>query len=306
MIFFKRQRVFCSKIVIFTIALVAFTLTQSIMNINDKKPVAILLTGTGSSGKTSTTEAFKELCGDKYAIVNIDDFVDGKEWEAIRTGFAIEWGWDSNSKISFGEFIGNYLGQQNRENDRKKFVKALHDGQVRYIQDKALLGGNIVVDTVDPYVYDNLSTIVSDHACVKVLLYCPLSIIGQRFEKRNALNDPDEYRDFWTAFYAFPIAYKIQVTASASDTVVDRITYSDDFKQFLLDGIESVRKHHWSVHHSPEESAAFEDFYRDFLHILEEQKEVIVVAQKQYDLVINTGINLPGQAAKKIVDFCIL
>jgi chloramphenicol 3-O-phosphotransferase len=285
-----------------TIVLVAFASIQSIMTVGAvKNPVAVLLTGTSSAGKTSTTKALKKQYGDSYTIINYDDFLDGKDWEKIKEALALKWGWDNASGVDLGSFIESYLNDSTKVEDRKVFENALNGGGVQYIQERALLSKNIVVDTTQAYVYENFSTIISADRFIKVLLYCPLSMIGQRIEKRNASGDFDEFRDLWQPFLAFPDVYKIQ--ESADEIVVDTIVYSDQLKQLLISGIEGVKKCHFSAYDSPEELKAFETFYADFLKKLEDHHEVVITTRIPFDLVINTGTNSPDQAAKSIVDF---
>ena len=268
---------------------------------NSQKSVAILLTGTGSSGKSSTTRSIEKQSGDSYKVINIDDFIDGNDWENIKKQLAVEWGWNEVDGIDLGDFIGNYLDQANREEDRKKFDDALQNGAVQYCRNKVESSKKVVIDTVQPYFYHNFSTIVSNSLPVKVLLYCPLSIIGERIASRNLLEDSNEHRDVWCPFLAFTVIYKIQ--EFDDEIVVDRIVYSDQLKQLLLDSVDMVKKFHFSTYDSPEELASFENFYAKFLQKLEEQKEVVIVLRWHCDLVVNTGINSPDEVAKIIIDY---
>ena len=286
------------------VALMVFTPIQSIISVNaTENPIAVLLTGTSSSGKTSTTKALSKLWGDSYAIVNIDDFVDGKDWECIKEKLSIEWGFDKSDGSDLGSFIENYLGQSDRQVERQLFQSAFQNGLVEYIQHIASSSKNIVVDTVDPYIYDNFSIILPNSHIVKVLLYCPLSVIGQRIEKRNMSDNLDEHRDLYAPFLAFPRMYKIK--ESDDEIVVDKIVYSHQLKQLLVNGIDSAKKDYFSTYDDPEGLADFEKFYKNYSDKLEEEKEIVVVTRTPFDLVINTDVHSPDEAAKIIVDFVV-
>jgi len=284
----------------------------------------ILVAGPSSSGKTSTINELKKIYGKSHQVVKMDgDF----DFDAVREKQAIELGWNPE-KATFNDFMAEYVLKQTGKATSLLgigefctdpiMLKEMRDKRLRaffqHIHDVAIKSENVIVDTVFVYAddYEMFFDVMHDQRIAKILIYLPLEAIAQRVETRNNSGDK---RSVFQAINQFPAFYKVK--ESDTEPIVDVIR-SNSTKQFLKKILDddyrrsmqdadyyAMVRYGLSQHDISELKIEFYAFYRAFVERfkLETSKTVVLVPQREWDLVVNTSIHSPEEAAQIIVEY---
>lgn len=239
-----------------------------------KHGTIVLLNGTSSAGKSSIVQSLSHMYGDMYEVANGDTFLETysftKEQESMPTD------------ILQRQILGDLF---------------LHVNKL------AAEGKNVLVDVVefDDH-YDYYCSILDCKNVIKILVYCPPDVLVDRVAERNRLGEEKEKRPLNLSFAQFKNIYKVQ--ESADERVVDRIATSC-IKYGLDKAVEEIRQ---LMKESGQqdieaniESGVVKPFSEQFN--LDTAQEIVLVPKHHWDLVVNTGIQSPQEAAQTIAAF---
>jgi tRNA uridine 5-carbamoylmethylation protein Kti12 len=227
----------------------------------------ILLNGTSSSGKTSIIKELQAMYGD-YQTLDIDTFQ------------------------------AQYEVDHPIKNAKEEYMREMMTAFFSTAHQLALDGKNVFVDTVqfDEH-YDHYCSILNNKKTLKILVYCPLDVMVDHVEKRNKSNDKQERRTLSQALPQFKDIYKLQ--EFKDEIVVDTIP-TDRMKHGLNIAVEEVRALNKASGLDPETN--INPFVADFTEQfkLNSLKEIVLVAQHPWDLIVNSSTHSPKEIAQII------
>jgi chloramphenicol 3-O-phosphotransferase len=229
----------------------------------------VLFNGTSSAGKTSIVKELQKIHGDSCLVISSDDFID------------------------------TYLDEHPAPDDTVpqeeclEFYIKLYDSFYQHAKDRAHSGRNVFVDTIrfdDDH--ERYSAILDGSKLIKVLVYCPLSMIFKRVAQRNSSGGPKEQRQAFYAFDQFLYSYKLQ--KFEHEKVIDRIKSSD-----LLDALKRARLD--AGEDTLNNKLVYDKLVEKFK--LTTLNEVILVPEFQYDIIINSNNHTPQEIAELITRY---
>ena len=267
---------------------------QGLLVTHVKPGRVILLDGTSSVGKSAIIGEFKKL-HPEYAIIKVDDW-----FPLDLTNVAQVYGWAQDSHLDPWTFVRNYLIEKNKtyyldtEVRREMFASMPTRGYFEAAKKESLQGDNVIIDTVleDMAQYQLFDKTFQGLPVTKVLVYCPLDILLERVEKRNASHDISEHRTAFLSFEQFPVMYKVQ--ASANELLVDTVK-TETMRQALDKAVQDL------VATGIAEGyvlvlAQFKQRFVDHFE-LDTREDINLAPARAYDLVINSGVGSPSELA---------
>jgi uridine kinase len=236
--------------------------------LSTKPGMIVLLNGTSSAGKTSIVQELQKIYGDSYECIIGDEFI--KTYEI------------SHPK---SESITNDMYQVQVISAMCKDAKQI-----------ALQGKNVFIELVQfDENYKNYCSILECEKIIKILVYCPLDILVDRLAKRNQAAELKV--DLLTPLQLFTAIYKLQ--ESETEPVVDQIK-TNRMKYALQAATQEINKQiqEAGLQISFEQDPFCKNFIKQFK--LDGVKEIVIVPQHHWDLIVNTAINSPAEIAKII------
>jgi predicted kinase len=278
-----------------------FILILSSCVLRQSQSIIILITGTSSAGKSSVIYELKKLYANRHRIIKFDDF-DSQEAKRQK---AIVWGW--NQKGDFKAFLkerrlhtSSIPSEFSPYDANKELHNAVYESFFKYAKEISLQGAPLIVDTTFEHTgqRDLFEKMMQGSTIINVLLYCPLDIIEQRVQARNAAGKPEEQRHALQALLQFPAFYKLKETDD--EPVVDTISskqLQETAQRIIKDYIKLQGKEI-----SKELKYDLDEFYKHFVaHFkLGKSKEIILTSQGLYDLVLNSSTMTSQDIAKSI------
>lgn len=265
---------------------------------SEKTGKIILFNGVSSSGKSAILNKLSSL-NKKYVVLKIDNWFP----DALKKK-ALELGWDPASGIDPWFYLHQYM---TNKTNIYYFDVALREqlfndsyGFYKKANDIAMTGTNVIIDTVLEYpkAYAQFDTFFKNEKVLKILVYCPMDILLQRVETRNASKVIEEQRLAFQSFEQFPAMFKVQ--EDADDQVVD-IVQSSILVLALQKAIEDLHINNVPDPYLPKLAEFKQTFIREFK--LDVKDQITLAARHKYDLIINSGIHSPRYLAEQITHF---
>ncbi len=260
------------------------------------KGKVILLDGTSSVGKSAIIEEFRKL-HPEYQIVKVDDWfpLDLKE-------IAERLGWSGDSAVNPWQFLKDYYISKDQyyldTRLRTEIFKGMKSrGYMDEAKKRALHGNNVIIDTVleDSTQYAIFEETFKDVPTEKVLVYCPLAILFDRVEKRNASADAAEHRTAFLSFEQFPALYKVRT--SDSERLVDTVS-TQELASLLGKSLEQLRALGIPAGYESELAQFEEQFISHF--DIKNRDKIELTPTRLYDRVLNSGSASPSQLAQEL------
>ncbi|MFA6066080.1 MAG: AAA family ATPase [Candidatus Babeliaceae bacterium] len=257
----------------------------------------ILLNGVSSSGKSAIIHAL-HASHKNIKILKVDDW-----FPDILKNVAQEHGWQENSNICPWLYLHTATTEQTGKYyfDVELREKLFNNSHKLYEQAKnfASEGQNVIMDTVLEYEkeYTRFDNFFRNEKVIKILVYCPLDILLQRVEQRNACGIVSEQRTAFQSFEQFPALFKLQ--EHAHEPVLD-IVKSTVIKQALEKAIQDLIKNTIAAPYLPKLDEFRKKFSQQFK--LDEQETITLVPRHAYNLILNSYHNSPQQSAQKILE----
>jgi chloramphenicol 3-O-phosphotransferase len=263
---------------------------------NKSEGSIILLNGVSSSGKSAIINELIKL-NTSLKVLKIDDwFPDALIQKAISLG------WQEKSGLNPWFYLHEHAYKTTQQYYFDTELRHLLFNETTDFYQKAkaisLQGHNVIIDTVLEYEkeYDTFNSFFIENKLLRVLIYCPMNVLLERVEKRNKSGIAEEYRNAFQSFEQFPAMFKPR--ENSSENIVDMVE-SEILKEALEKSIQRLIDNKIPDPYLPKLHAFKNDFIRKFK--LDEQKEIALVTQHKYDLVLNSSLSSPHESAKKIL-----
>lgn len=223
----------------------------------------VLINGTSSVGKSAIIRELQKDCGAQCRSIKLDDFF---EYYQIK-----------HAVFDLGEYLKKEGNEHLIFSSFYIYCRQLADsGYITYV-DTVLLENE----------YEKYIPLLGK--AHKVLIYCPLDIAVERVIERNKSGNPLEKRGVNQPVGQFTGIYKLQETVD--EKTVD--TIAPQRMLFVLDEAINELKE-LKVPQKEREQLRF-DFIKQFK--LDTLKEITIATKRPWDLVVNTGVNSPADAA---------
>ena len=261
------------------------------------KGIISLLNGASSSGKSAL---LKELhkCKPDLLQLKVDDFFVNELKEK-----ACELGWHEQLQVDPWLYLHNYLTQKTGkyyfDTELREILFTNIQPMYRIAKDFALAGKSVIIDTVLEYesAYQQLFDFFKDSRLNTFLLYCPLDVLLERVNTRNACGKPEEFRHAFLSFEQFPAMYKVR--DKSYQPIVDSVK-TDLMKSALVAAIQELIDHNIPKEYFPKLETFKIDFVKQFK--LDEQDEILLAPRHRYALIFNSKINTPQEIAQKLME----
>jgi len=232
----------------------------------------IIIDGASSSGKTSVIKELMPLLCSSYQYVAVDDFV---------------------SEI--------FVEHQKKPLSEKEFLaRVIERCDLMYAKIRELIaqGKNVILDTVltglegEKSVRDTLAKLEGLSRNI-VLVYCPLPVLVERIKKRNEQasreNKPHEIRSMFLPISQFGHIYR--PIKDNGEPVLGKLTRADVERACAATEKEFTG-----------DTEKFEQFKQHLFSQLgvAEREEVTLTTRLSYDLIVDTSVLSPSEAAHSI------
>ncbi len=254
----------------------------------------LLLNGTSSSGKSAILNSFQKK-HPEFKVFKIDDWFPDEMMQK-----ATELGWQKNSGTNPWIYLATYVEQQTGKPNFDTETRAYLFNEITpmYAAAKKALqaGQNVVIDTVFEYdpEYQKFADFFTGFNCIKVLVYCPLDVLLERVQARNSSGVQAEMRSAFQSFEQFPAMYKLQ--EHADEVVVDTVLAAS-IKDALRAAIQELIDNKIPDKYLPRLQAFEQHFIEQFKL---DRRDLTLVAQHQYDLILDSGKHAPDKLVIKI------
>gem|GEM_PF-6664833 len=258
------------------------------------KGYIILLNGTSTSGKSSLAQALAQSLRGKTEIFSLDQ----TSYEIIYQKFITERGYAPTSDEELNTYWDTVSEKALREHGHRDLADQEVDQQIyAKIRQSHLDGKNVIFDTVDK-TFDCIRSL-HELPVHLVLVYCPLEKLLMRIVQRNKSKDNSEHRRLSYPLDQFFEMYKKQT--ESAEIPVDILT-KDQFDRFIAQikiigqQTERVKSELSEFIRTVDKKAPI--ISKDFG--LDEQPSIEITPTFAYDIVVNTGLLTPEEAARHI------